>query len=149
MKKISIILLFLTLFSLKSCMITMKPCPPSPSFAITFVNSDRKKVKSPYSKVYEKSVFINIDSIRYTSISYLLPLPSVIAVPNPKTVCFIFEKPNGQKDSVSIEVEMMHYRYESRRCGLNTTYKSIKIVPNQTSFPTTNILNTNGFEVIL
>ncbi len=109
---------------------------------LMFKNLQGRRIQSPYSKVYEKTILKNIDSLSNASrpdtnyfANYILPFPSI---PNPKTFCFIFEKPNGQKDSLSVMGEL-YYKYGSRNCGIITKYKNLKIIPEQTSFPTNSI----------
>ncbi len=107
---------------------------------LQFKNANGRRIQSPYSRVYEKSMMTNIDSIKagrdtlYTP-NYHLPFPTVA---NPKILCFVFEKPNGQKDSITIKGDL-YYSYESRSCGIYTKYKNLNIITDKTSFPIANI----------
>lgn len=114
-----------------------------PSFvaAVKFVDSNGKRIQSPYKKVYERTVLTNIDSIsvnsgRYMdSVNYVIPFPTI---ENPKPLFIIFEKPSGQKDSIAIDYSISR-NYGGRRDGMEIIYQNISTIFPKTSFPSNNI----------
>jgi hypothetical protein len=100
------------------------------------------RIPSVYKKVYEKSVRTNIDSLSLASqtiynhtsdtLNYLLPLPRTNPVP--EELCFIFEKANGQKDSITIRGHLKIGQFSSCSKSIIPYYESINIIPSKTSF---------------
>lgn len=132
------LLFALLAWGMVSCFTAKCDYPPDYSLGLVFYDRSNNPYPSPYSKVYEKSVLTNIDSTSFRTsgeVNYRLPLPSV---KNPKKFCFIFEKTNGQKDSLTFKGELF-YEYKGRLCGLVPMYKDIEIIFGETSFPANNI----------
>lgn len=142
MKKNNLIFYIFIFTLLTSCFSKPYPDPPTFVVGIKFVDSNGKRIKSPYSKVYERTVLTNIDSLSIVrgaifldSLHYSLPFPTVNI---PKELSFILEKPNGQKDSVTISYTVTQ-RY-IRRTGSTNIYDNIDVVMSSTSFSPNNII---------
>ncbi|TAH29824.1 MAG: hypothetical protein EAZ06_05275 [Cytophagales bacterium] len=142
MKKNNLIFCITIFTLLTSCFSKSYPDPPTFILGIKFVDSNGKRIKSPYSKVYERTILTNIDSLSIVrgamfldSLHYSLPFPTVNI---PKELSFIFEKPNGQKDSVTISYTVTQ-RYIDRRTGTTNVYDNIDVVMSSTSFSPNNI----------